>query len=94
MRYNIIVVKSFWILYVWRMVPLNSEDKIHPNTWWQNEQLHISLQALPYDGRTHLSVQSFPKYPAGQSKISMHHYKKKTKKTPKQKTKKQQQYWN
>lgn len=50
------------------MIPLDSEDKIHPNTWWQNEQLQVSLQALPNDGRTHFSVQPFPKYPAGQSK--------------------------
>lgn len=53
------------------MIPLDSEDKIHPNTWWQNEQLQVSLQALPNDGRTHFSVQPFPKYPAGQSKNFM-----------------------
>lgn len=57
-----------YILYISLMIPLNSEDKIHPNTWWQNEQLQVSLQALPNDGRTHFSVQPFPKYPAGQSK--------------------------
>lgn len=38
-----------------------------PTTWWQTGQWHDCKHKNPNVGCLHLSVQLYPKYPAGQS---------------------------
>lgn len=49
-------------------LPVFTAFEMQPIIWWQSEQSHISEHKIPNVGCIHLSVQLFPKYPAGQSK--------------------------
>lgn len=48
-------------------LPVKFAVDMQPSIWWQTGHSHVSEHNNPNAGCSHLSVQLFPKYPAGQS---------------------------